>query len=544
MSINTNNKITSPVPQIVEINDLIGEKCDLDLEIVHIPFNNFDKAKTSSKTMGNIKGYGANTYQGLVRNYNEDRVSIIINMTKPENYTKKNWPKISFFGIYDGHGGSKCADFLRDTLHKIIFSNEYFPENAEKAIKNAFLKTENEFINKIAIDKNTGNILDRSGSCAILVIVIDTKIYVVNVGDSRGIMSLNGGKEYKIITTDHKPSNENEKKRIIQSGGEVYQTQTPINSMNNTTSENNNNNSNNNNNNDIQNENASNTENNQVNQILIGPYRVLPGRLSVSRTIGDVEAKLVQFGGNPQVIIPLPDVFVYDLQKDDIDFIILGCDGIYDQLSNEEILDSGWTIFSNEGIGKDINEKCGILVDFILKASMARKSFDNVTCVVIALKDIKEMNSEKNIKIKRFKKEVIENSNLNEDEININNKIKSIIPKIQKKSFNSLSNISNNINTKANVINNNNTKERGITLNIDSSQHLRNMQRLKIDNKKRTKIEIELYKIKNRNEYFFIINNIGDNVSNCDCFYSAINKIKHELDSIIDEETQKSLEIK
>jgi len=28
------------------------------------------------------------------------------------------------------------------------------------------------------------------------------------------------------------------------------------------------------------------------------------------------------------------------LQKDDIDFIILGCDGIYDQLSNEEILDS------------------------------------------------------------------------------------------------------------------------------------------------------------------------------------------------------------
>ena len=107
--------------------------------------------------MGNIKGYGANTYRGLVRNYNEDRVSIIINMAKPENYTKKNWPKISFFGIYDGHGGSKCADFLRDTLHKIIFSNEYFPENAEKAIKNAFLKTENEFINKIAIDKNTGN---------------------------------------------------------------------------------------------------------------------------------------------------------------------------------------------------------------------------------------------------------------------------------------------------------------------------------------------------------------------------------------------------
>ena len=119
------------IPQIIEINDIIGEKCDLDLEILQIPFNNFDRAKTSSKTMGNIKAYAANTYQGLVRNYNEDRVSIIINMTRPENYTKKYWPKISFFGIYDGHGGSKCADFLRDSLHKIIFSNEYFPENVD-----------------------------------------------------------------------------------------------------------------------------------------------------------------------------------------------------------------------------------------------------------------------------------------------------------------------------------------------------------------------------------------------------------------------------
>ena len=210
----SNNKKGPPVPQIIEINDIIGEKCDLDLEILQIPFNNFDKAKTSSKTMGNIKAYGANTYQGLVRNYNEDRVSIIINMTKPENYTKKYWPKISFFGIYDGHGGSKCADFLRDSLHKIIFSNEYFPENVEKAIKNGFLKAENEFLNTIAIDKNTGNILDRSGSCAILTIIVDNIIYVANVGDSRGIMSISGGKEYKIITTDHKPSNENEQKRI------------------------------------------------------------------------------------------------------------------------------------------------------------------------------------------------------------------------------------------------------------------------------------------------------------------------------------------
>jgi protein phosphatase 2C family protein 2/3 len=52
------------------------------------------------------------------RNYNEDRVSIILNIVRPPNKDPNlTWPKCSFFGIYDGHGGSQCADFLRDNLH-------------------------------------------------------------------------------------------------------------------------------------------------------------------------------------------------------------------------------------------------------------------------------------------------------------------------------------------------------------------------------------------------------------------------------------------
>ena len=45
-------------------------------------------------------------------------MSIILNMTRPSS--KKNlptWPKCSYFAIYDGHGGSACADFLKDSLH-------------------------------------------------------------------------------------------------------------------------------------------------------------------------------------------------------------------------------------------------------------------------------------------------------------------------------------------------------------------------------------------------------------------------------------------
>ena len=44
-------------------------------------------------------------------------------------------------------------------------------------------------------------------------------------------------------------------------------------------------------------------------------------------------------------------------------------------------------IFNNKEMNYNLHQKCGIIVDFILKASMARKSFDNITCVIIALKD-------------------------------------------------------------------------------------------------------------------------------------------------------------
>ena len=39
-----------------------------------------------------------------------------------------------------------------------------------------------------------------------------------------------------------------------------------------------------------------------------GPLRVFPGRLSVSRTIGDIEAKRKEFGGIPNVVSAVPTV--------------------------------------------------------------------------------------------------------------------------------------------------------------------------------------------------------------------------------------------
>ena len=82
---------------------------------------NHEPTKCSVKRNGIVKAYAANTNQGIVRNYNEDRVSIILNIMKPAIRANETWPKCSFFGIYDGHGGVMCADFLRDNLHQFVF---------------------------------------------------------------------------------------------------------------------------------------------------------------------------------------------------------------------------------------------------------------------------------------------------------------------------------------------------------------------------------------------------------------------------------------
>jgi protein phosphatase 2C family protein 2/3 len=63
----------------------------------------------------------------------------------------------------------------------------------------------------------------------------------------------------------------------------------------------------------------------------------LPGRLSVSRAIGDAHAKLKQLGGNPNVVIPTPEIKKFRI-LDHYDFIVMGSDGLYDKQSNSEII--------------------------------------------------------------------------------------------------------------------------------------------------------------------------------------------------------------
>jgi protein phosphatase 2C family protein 2/3 len=141
-----------------------------------------------------------------------------------------NWPNIQIFGIYDGHGGSKCAEYLKDNLHNNIINLPEFPTDIHKAIErgskicdeNFLTMLYDEYKHKFAETKQKMASINRAGSCALMVMTVDEDIFVINVGDSRAIMSKNGGEEFKSLTNDHKPMDPGEYERIVSNGGRIY----------------------------------------------------------------------------------------------------------------------------------------------------------------------------------------------------------------------------------------------------------------------------------------------------------------------------------
>ena len=67
----------------------------------------------------------------------------------------------------------------------------------------------------------------------------------------------------------------------------------------------------------------------------------------MSRTIGDIEAKDRRYGGNPDVVVAKPDILSIKI-KDNYDFIVLGCDGIFEKKSNRDICQEVWKSFAKD----------------------------------------------------------------------------------------------------------------------------------------------------------------------------------------------------
>ena len=86
------------------------------------------------------------------------------------------------------------------------------------------------------------------------------------------------------------------------------------------------------------------------------------------------------------VLIANPDVFTVKITED-MDFLVLGCDGIFDQLSNKEVVESVWMSTKEKG---SFNQHCCMAVDMIMKSSLVRKTLDNVTVVFLAFENFEK----------------------------------------------------------------------------------------------------------------------------------------------------------
>lgn len=311
------------------------------------------KAVCPLKSNGLIKSYAANTSVGFVRSYNEDRISISYRISRPKTKLYDSWPPCSWFGLFDGHGGSQCADFLRDNLLHYVVNQDSFPANPRVALIEGFREAEASFT---SFAMSVPDRVERSGSCAIVVLIVGSTVYVANVGDSRAVMSLDRGARFEELSNDHKPNDANERTRIYSHGGEVY-FRTGSNFSSYATGEN---------------------EESVI-------HRVLPGRLSVSRTFGDIDAKIASLGGKPGVVIAEPEVRVYEA-RDNQDFILIGCDGIFDKLSSSDVIETCWRM-ANEKTAGNFHTHCGVVVNSVLTRSMNAMSTDNVTAVLIAFKN-------------------------------------------------------------------------------------------------------------------------------------------------------------
>lgn len=215
---------------------------------------------------------------------------------------------VAFFGVFDGHGGSRTAEYLKNNLFKNLSGHPYFIKDTKSAIVEAFRRTDADYLKE-----EKGQQKD-AGSTASTAVLVGDKLLVANVGDSRVVAS-RAGSAFP-LSIDHKPDRSDERERIEQAGGFI---------------------------------------------IWAGTWRV-GGVLAVSRAFGD---KLLK----PYVVAE-PEI--QEEVIEDVDFIIIASDGLWNVLSNKDAVALVHNISDAEVAARKLTEE-----------AYARGSSDNITCVVV-----------------------------------------------------------------------------------------------------------------------------------------------------------------
>ncbi|KAL7614596.1 probable protein phosphatase 2C 76 [Lactuca sativa] len=120
---------------------------------------------------------------------------------------------VCLFGIFDGHGGSRASQYLKENLFKNLMKHPEFITNTKVAISETYQQTDKDFL-----ESEKDNFRD-DGSTASTAVLVGNYLYVANVGDSRTVIS-NEGKAIA-LSEDHKPNRSDERMRIESAGGVV-----------------------------------------------------------------------------------------------------------------------------------------------------------------------------------------------------------------------------------------------------------------------------------------------------------------------------------
>ncbi|KAI9900773.1 hypothetical protein N3K66_005035 [Trichothecium roseum] len=283
--------------------------------------------KTSDKGEDERLIYGISAMQGW-RISMEDAHTAVLDL-EPNNKTGTGGgapKKLSFFGVFDGHGGDKVALFAGENIHNIIMKQDSFKQaNYAQSLKDGFLATDRAILNDPKYEEEV------SGCTACVSLIAGNKLYLGNAGDSRGVIGIKG--RAKPLSQDHKPQLETEKNRITAAGGFV-------------------------------------------------DFGRVNGNLALSRAIGDFEfKKSAELSPENQIVTAYPDVEEHDLTDED-EFMVLACDGIWDCQSSQAVVE-----FVRRGIAakQDLDKICENMMDNCLASNSETGGVgcDNMTMVIV-----------------------------------------------------------------------------------------------------------------------------------------------------------------
>lgn len=251
-----------------------------------------------------------------------------------------------YFGVFDGHGGTQVADHAQKQLHKNIMANfrqkQVQPasrdEKIRAALKEAFLQTDKEIL--AVAERKKYELVGSTVVAALLhgnpKLGTALRLVVANLGDSRAVLCRAG--QAVAASDDHKPTRIDEKKRIERAGGLVLQVRGAWRV-------------------------AASTNPNSMSKAARREYQ----GLAMTRSLGDL-----YFKQPTNLSIAEPEVQVIPLTDKDL-FVVLATDGIYDVLSNQEVVDLALKHWSDpEEASKSI-----------VRTAYQKGSDDNLTALVV-----------------------------------------------------------------------------------------------------------------------------------------------------------------